>query len=41
VLRGGSWDNDPVVLRPAFRYWGLPLYRLVYLGVRLVVFAPN
>jgi formylglycine-generating enzyme required for sulfatase activity len=41
LVRGGSWVSVPVYLRPASRYWGDPNDRLVSLGVRLVVFAPN
>jgi formylglycine-generating enzyme required for sulfatase activity len=41
VVRGGSWDDDPVNLRPASRSWGGPFSRDGLLGVRLVVFAPN
>ncbi len=35
VLRGGSWDDYPWVLRSAYRYWIRPDLRDIYLGVRL------
>lgn len=36
VVRGGSWINQPPLLRSASRSWGLPWYRLPYVGFRLV-----
>jgi hypothetical protein len=41
VVRGGSWNNDPVNLRPANRNRNNPNNRNDNLGVRLVVFAHN
>ncbi len=39
VLRGGSWDCLPLLVRSAFRYRGSPDYRLGYYGFRVVVMA--
>ena len=37
-MRGGSWLNYPTFCRAAFRFRFLPVVRLNYTGVRLVVF---
>ncbi len=34
VLRGGSWATDPVVARPTFRNWDLPVRRQIFAGFR-------
>lgn len=34
VLRGGSWNSDPQVLRAAFRNDGYPVIRLNFIGFR-------
>ncbi len=39
VLRGGSWNNNPGLVRAAFRYWDTPDYRLDDGGFRVVVMA--
>ena len=36
VYRGGGWFHAPAFARVAFRDWGGPSYRDVYLGFRLV-----
>ena len=36
VVRGGSWSNDPLWVRSAFRYGTGPWYRHDYVGFRLV-----
>jgi formylglycine-generating enzyme required for sulfatase activity len=36
VLRGGSWDYYPGIVRTAGRYWGTPDYRFDDLGFRVV-----
>lgn len=35
VLRGGSWDIVPRLLRSAYRLWVQPDYRVIYIGFRL------
>ena len=35
VYRGGSWGNDPRVLRSAIRYGGTPTDRLYVVGIRV------
>ena len=35
VLRGGSWGNEPVNVRSAFRHRGDPVYRFYVYGFRL------
>jgi formylglycine-generating enzyme required for sulfatase activity len=40
VLRGGSWDFDPLLARVAVRYYGAPGRRSRRLGVRLLRTAP-
>ena len=35
VRRGGSWTDDPAILRSASRDWILPDFRSIYLGFRL------
>lgn len=35
VLRGGSWATDPMVCRPTFRNWDLPIRRQLFCGLRL------
>jgi formylglycine-generating enzyme required for sulfatase activity len=35
VLRGGSWGNDPQLLRAARRIWGLAEYRYDFVGFRV------
>jgi formylglycine-generating enzyme required for sulfatase activity len=37
VLRGGSWGNNPPVLRPAFRGKGYPDDRYSLAGFRLAM----
>ena len=37
LLRGGSWSNDPVYCRSAYRYWYAPINRSYGLGFRVVV----
>jgi formylglycine-generating enzyme required for sulfatase activity len=39
VVRGGSWVNDSIFCRSAFRNWYLPDYRYDLIGLRLVVGA--
>ena len=34
VLRGGSWVTDPLVARPTFRNWDLPVRRQIFAGIR-------
>ena len=34
VLRGGSWDDDPIDLRTAYRGYGTPVDRCDYIGFR-------
>lgn len=36
VLRGGSWGDDPLYLRSAYRYWFVPSYSGDYFGFRCV-----
>ena len=36
VLRGGSWDFDPRLLRSAFRYWNTTGFRYYLFGFRVV-----
>ena len=40
VLRGGSWNDDGVYARAAYRYYIHPAYRLVKFGFRLVSVRP-
>ncbi len=40
VVRGGSWDDLPRLLRAAFRYGFEPVNRYVYLGFRLAKTLP-
>ena len=35
VLRGGSWDYNPAILRSAYRFGYTPDYRYIYIGLRL------
>jgi formylglycine-generating enzyme required for sulfatase activity len=35
VLRGGSWFDDPAVLRSASRFWVIPGFRYNFIGFRL------
>ena len=35
VMRGGSWIDDPELLRSAVRAWGQPADRILYVGFRL------
>lgn len=35
ILRGGSWDVDPVYARSAYRYWNYSTSRLTYFGLRV------
>jgi formylglycine-generating enzyme required for sulfatase activity len=35
VLRGGSWDNDPRILRSADRFGDLPVFRFNVIGFRV------
>ncbi|MBV5299581.1 MAG: SUMF1/EgtB/PvdO family nonheme iron enzyme [Rhodoferax sp.] len=35
VLRGGSWDDGPIILRSAFRDRYTPDYRSNYIGFRI------
>jgi formylglycine-generating enzyme required for sulfatase activity len=35
VLRGGSWDSRPLILRSAFRYRYHPVYRSIHVGFRV------
>jgi formylglycine-generating enzyme required for sulfatase activity len=37
VLRGGSWNNDGLVCRSAFRFWVAPDFRYYDLGFRVAV----
>ena len=37
VLRGGSWYNNAIICRSAFRSWGSADYRNLNIGFRLVV----
>ncbi len=41
VLRGGSWDFNPVSVRATFRVSGRPNLRDVYFGFRVAVSAPG
>ena len=37
VLRGGSWSNNPSILRAAYRYYGVnPAYTVNLIGFRCV-----
>ena len=40
VVRGGSWNYDPAVLRSAFRDWGASVDRFFGLGFRVVCSSP-
>jgi formylglycine-generating enzyme required for sulfatase activity len=40
VLRGGSWSNEPEVLRVSFRGEGYASFRLGYIGFRLAQDIP-
>jgi formylglycine-generating enzyme required for sulfatase activity len=35
VLRGGSWDGDPRVLRSASRFWSATVFRSLIVGFRV------
>jgi sulfatase modifying factor 1 len=37
VLRGGSWSNDPVYCRSAYRHYGTPTNRNDWFGFRVVL----
>lgn len=36
VLRGGSWDDYPFILRVAYRSYNTPISSNSYIGFRLV-----
>jgi formylglycine-generating enzyme required for sulfatase activity len=42
VLRGGSWDFIPAILRSANRTWSAPDFRNYFIGLRLArtLFTP-
>ena len=40
VLRGGSWDDPPDILRSAVRYWITPDFRSDYVGFRIARTVP-
>jgi formylglycine-generating enzyme required for sulfatase activity len=41
AVRGGSWFNDPLNARAAFRSFSLPAARGTLIGFRVVVSAPS
>jgi formylglycine-generating enzyme required for sulfatase activity len=41
VLRGGSWSDYPGCCRSAYRDWGHPDYRSLFIGFRVVGSLPR
>ena len=37
VLRGGSWNDSPVICRSAHRFWDVPIHRDNLIGCRLAL----
>ena len=40
VLRGGSWFNDPDIVRSSARFYDLPGYRSINIGFRVLCSSP-